>query len=204
MDVVGAEVGDDVGPGVGVGGIGGVHAEALHEGAVPGEEAGFTEFDAHYVPASEIRITRLSEPKNYAARTEPRGRTTLCAELPCAPGDDVWEADDATLGRLVADDLARAGIPLPVQPSATAVRRLRHGYPIYRHGYEKPFDVLDRWIETVPDFLSYGRQGLFAHDNTHHALYMAYSAVDCLTDGRFDENRWSEYREIFATHVVED
>jgi hypothetical protein len=33
---------------------------------------------------------------------------------------------------------------------------------------------------------------------------MAYFAVDYLTDGRFDEDRWSEYREIFATHVVED
>jgi protoporphyrinogen oxidase len=164
----------------------------------------FTEFDAHYFPASEIRITRLSETKNYAARTEPRGRTTLCAELPCSPEDDVWGLDDAALGQLVADDLARAGIPLPVKPSAIAVRRLRHAYPIYRHGYERPLDVLDRWIESVPDFLSYGRQGLFAHDNTHHALYMAYSAVDCLMEGRFDEHRWSEYREIFATHVVED
>ena len=35
----------------------------------------------------------------------------------------------------------------------------------------------------------FGRQGLFAHDNTHHALAMAYAAVDCLReDGTFDKN----------------
>ena len=43
----------------------------------------FTEFDAHYFPEREIRITRLSEPKNYSL-TERPGRTVLCAELPCS------------------------------------------------------------------------------------------------------------------------
>jgi len=63
---------------------------------------------------------------------------------------------------------------------------------------------VDSWISAVPNFLSYGRQGLFAHDNTHHALFMANAAVDCLVDGRFDADRWAGYREVFATHVVED
>jgi len=35
-------------------------------------------------------------------------------------------------------------------------------------------------------------------------LYMAYSAVDCLENGKFDEAKWQKYREVFATHVVED
>jgi hypothetical protein len=52
--------------------------------------------------------------------------------------------------------------------------------------------------------LTYGRQGLFAHDNTHHALFMAYRAVDCLVDGRWDADRWQSLRQVFATHVVED
>lgn len=164
----------------------------------------FTEFDAHYFPGADIAITRLSETKNYAARTEPRGRTMLCAELPCATTDAHWSMDDATLGRLVAEDLARAGLPLAAPPRAVHVRRLPFAYPIYDTGYEVPFGVLDEWAEGLPRFLSYGRQGLFAHDNTHHALYMAYAAADCLIDGMFDEEKWRSYREVFATHVVED
>jgi protoporphyrinogen oxidase len=164
----------------------------------------FTEYDAHYFPGADVAITRLSEPKNYAALDEPRGRTTLCAELPCGTGDEAWSMDDAALGELVAADLARAGIPLPVKPSLVTVRRLSHAYPIYLRGYEEPFGALDAWVETVPRLLSYGRQGLFAHDNTHHALYMAYAAAECMVDGEFDAGRWASYREIFATHVVED
>lgn len=164
----------------------------------------FTEYDAHYFPGGDISITRLSEPKNYAARTEPRGRTVLCAELPCSPQDRAWAMGDDELGDLVADDLARAGIPLPRAPIAVHVRRLRNAYPIYLRGYEVPFGILDRWVESLPRLLSYGRQGLFAHDNTHHALFMAYSAADCLVDGRFDTERWAGYRKVFETHVVED
>ena len=53
--------------------------------------------------------------------------------------------------------------------------------------------------------VTFGRQGLFAHDNTHHALFMAYCAEDCLRpDGTFDRLRWQTYRRDFETHVVED
>lgn len=164
----------------------------------------FTEYDAHYFPDSGIGITRLSEPKNYAAADEPKGSTTLCAELPCSPADEWWKMSDEQLGARVRTDLERAGIPVPVEPTAVFTRRLRRAYPIYARGYEEPFRALDRWAAGLPRLLTYGRQGLFAHDNTHHALYMAYSAADCLIDGRFDHERWAEYRRIFETHVVED
>jgi hypothetical protein len=45
---------------------------------------------------------------------------------------------------------------------------------------------------------------LFAHDNTHHALAMAYAAVECLHDGEFDSAAWERHRQVFASHVVED
>jgi protoporphyrinogen oxidase len=111
---------------------------------------------------------------------------------------------DAELGELVAADLARAEVPIPRPPVGVFARRLRQAYPIYPKGYEAPLGVLEGWLDDVPGFLSYGRQGLFAHDNLHHALYMAYSAVDCVQEGRFDRAKWNRYREVFATHVVED
>ncbi len=164
----------------------------------------FTEYDAHYFPDASIAITRLSEPKNYTDLREPRGRTTLCAELPCSTDDQWWTMEDEALGQVVAEDLAQAGIPLAQSPLVVHTKRLRQAYPIYTVGYERPFGILDRWVEGLPRLLTYGRQGLFAHDNTHHALYMAYSAVDCVQDGRFDEDKWTEYRKVFETHVVED
>jgi len=104
----------------------------------------------------------------------------------------------------VVQDLERAGIPLQVAPRRVEVRRLRQAYPIYTIGYERWFGVLDEWVESLPRLLSYGRQGLFAHDNTHHALAMAYAAADCLDGPEVRRDRWAEYRRAFESHVVED
>ena len=164
----------------------------------------FTPIDAHYFPESGIAITRLSEPKNYSDLTEPPNSTVLCAELPCSPDDAHWGMSDQDLGDLVARDIRTAGLPLARPPVAVHVRRLRHAYPIYRTGFEEPLGALDDFVGRQPRLLTFGRQGLFAHDNTHHALFMAYSAVDCLRSNGFDAQRWEEYREVFATHVVED
>jgi protoporphyrinogen oxidase len=164
----------------------------------------FTSTDAYYFPESNINITRLSEPKNYADLPTPNGSTVLCAELPCAPGDAMWSLSDAELGKLVSRDIQTAGLPLQRTPATVHVKRLRHAYPIYLNGYERHFIAHDEWASRQPRLLTFGRQGLFAHDNTHHALYMAYCAADCVIDGTFDENRWAGYRNIFATHVVED
>ena len=160
--------------------------------------------DAHYFPEMSVRMTRLSEPKNYFGLREPSGRTALCAEIPCAVGDEIWNMSDERLCDLVSDDLARVDLPLPGKPYRVLVRRLRQAYPVYLRGYEVPFAALDAWAGSLPGILTFGRQGLFAHDNTHHALYMAYCAVDCLGEGGFDHSKWAGYREIFSTHVVED
>ncbi|MEZ5397682.1 MAG: hypothetical protein R2724_33580 [Bryobacterales bacterium] len=165
----------------------------------------FTPWDAHYFPEEGVRITRLSEPKNYSASAEPAGRTVLCAELPCSTDDALWKGADEELGRAVQDDLERAGLPVRAKVAGVTVRRLRFAYPIYRNGFEAHFSRVDQWLGAFENFVSFGRQGLFAHDNTHHALAMAYAAVECLDQGGgFDRTRWAMWRGVFDSFVVED
>jgi len=169
------------------------------------EQPQFTPFDAHYFPEAHVKLTRLSEPKNYSVRTEPKDRTVLCGELPCNVGDEMWLASDEELGEVVKDSLSQCGLPVRSKVHSVVIKRLPHAYPIYHQGYEKHFDVLDQWASGLDRVLSFGRQGLFAHDNTHHALAMAYAAVDCLrASGEFDTDRWAQHRKEFESHVVED
>jgi protoporphyrinogen oxidase len=165
----------------------------------------FSEYDAHYFPEEHIAISRMSEPKNYCAASEPRGRTVLCAELPCAAGDATWRMSDEALGQLLLQCLEQCGIPARAPVLGVATRRLRQAYPVYVRGYEEHFGKMDAFLESLEGLVNYGRQGLFAHDNTHHALYMAYGAVDCFReDGSFDRGKWTQYRKVFEEHVVED
>jgi len=169
------------------------------------EQDRFSEYDAHYFPGADFPFTRVSETRNYTDRTEPQGRTVLCAEIPCFRDDANWQMSDADLGTLVADGLAHAGLPVPARVLEVMTRRIPFAYPLFSVGYEQHFACLDNWVDSLDGLLSFGRQGLYVHDNTHHAIYMAQAAARCLrADGTIDAQAWHAQREVFATHVVED
>jgi protoporphyrinogen oxidase len=169
------------------------------------EQDQFSEFDAHYFPEESIPISRLSEPKNYSASPEPRGLTVLCAELPSDPSEESWSLSDGELGRRLCCWLADVELPVKSPVRRVVTHRLGQAYPVYDRGYAAHFDAMDQWLSGFEGLLTFGRQGLFAHDNTHHALTMAYAAADCLDpDGLFDQALWSRHRLDFEKHVVED
>jgi protoporphyrinogen oxidase len=165
----------------------------------------YTEFDAHYFPELDVAFSRVSEPKNYrdAGSDDPPDRTVLCAEVPCSVGDTVWESSETDLATMVADGLRAQGLP-SVTPADVVVRRVPNAYPVYRVGFEAHFAAADQWAASIANLVTFGRQGLFAHDNTHHAMAMGWAAADALGRGSFDRDRWRLDRERFAAHVVED
>ena len=165
----------------------------------------FTEFDAHYFPGADVRITRLSEPKNYGLAVSPTSDGALCRVAVQHRRSGMADVRRTNSAQVVRDALARAGLPLKSPVTRVATRRLPQAYPIYTEGYRRAFDIVDRWAGSMDGLLTFGRQGLFAHDNTHHALAMAYAANRCLSDdGALDRQGWAASRRQFESHVVED
>ena len=129
----------------------------------------------------------------------------LCAELPCSPQDPVWRSSDKDLGDLVMRSLASVNLPTGFRILDVTSRRLPQAYPIYTRNYSQHFDRIDQWLNSLDGLVTFGRQGLFAHDNTHHALAMAYALNDCISDsGTLDRAKWASCRDAFQHHVVED
>ena len=166
----------------------------------------FTPFDAHYFPGPETVVSRLSEPKNYRDGDDPPGRTVLCAEIPCWPGDGLWQCSEDRIGELVAADLARAGLGIP-ELEGVEVRRLPAVYPVYETSTMGARATVDAWLRSlVPArIVSLGRHGLGVLDNLHHVLAMGEAAARALApDGAVDPASWEQSLEDFASHVVED
>jgi len=163
-----------------------------------------TEFDAHYFPGIDTPISRISEPKNYREGPDPKDFTIICCEVPCWEGDQIWLASDEELGELMLDSLAKQGLP-KINLLDTKTRRLPKVYPIYDLDYREKFENLINWSTSQERLTIFGRQGLFAPDNLHHALSMGHAAANALdSNTSFAHNSWKSSLEEFQTHVVED
>lgn len=163
-----------------------------------------TEFDAHYFPGLETPVSRLSEPKNFRDGYDPAGVTVLCAEVPCWTGDDTWNASAEDLAQQVLGTLAPLGFAFPSLAGAE-VRRIANCYPVYSGEYARLQGEVEAWADTQDRLLLFGRQGLFATDNTHHVLQTGWDGAGVLrADGSIDREVWRPKREAYRSHVVED
>ena len=166
----------------------------------------YTAFDAHYLPDPAVPVARVSEPKNYRDDPEEPAQTTvLCAEIPSDPDGPLWTASGADLSVIVSDALLRSGLPPIGHIAQVRVKRVPNVYPIYRLGFEHSLQLVEDWAAGRDELMLVGRQALFAHDNTHHAMAMGQAAAACLRDdGSVDRAAWTGARESFRNHVVED
>ena len=106
---------------------------------------------------------------------------------------------------LVKESLQRAGLSLDAPVRKVSIKCIKEAYPIYDLKFEKHLETLNDYLGQFENMILFGRQGLFVHDNTHHSMQMAYSAVKCLdSEGSFDHRKWKSYLKKFESHVVED
>ena len=164
----------------------------------------YTQYDAHYFPGEETIFSRLSEPGNYSMSGYPPDRTGLCFEIPCSMGDGIWGMDAEEVLARVLHDLEGTGLPAPEVISHTMIRR-ENIYPVYDLEFRKNLSQVDNYLDSLNGLVTLGRQGLFVHDNVHHAIEMGVAAGKCLgADLAWDREEWTGYGKVFESHVVAD
>jgi protoporphyrinogen oxidase len=168
------------------------------------EGAEVTTYDAHYLPGDDVPFSRVSEPRRYGV-SAPGDRTVLCVELPCARDDATFRAPDEELVARVRAGLQGVGLLPAARQVGSRVLRLPAAWPVYTHGWRSERERVERWLEQIPGLLSLGRGGLFAHDNSHHAISEGWAAARAVrSDGAIDARRWRWARRGFEQHVIED
>ena len=85
---------------------------------------------------------------------------------------DPLRADAAVLATLSADDIRRG-----------YVVRVPMAYPMYDTHYAQRVEVIRGWLETIPNLVQIGRNGLHRYNNSDHSMLTAMRAVDNLLRG---------------------
>jgi len=130
-----------------------------------------------YLPEAHLRVHRISEFKNFSDFVAPAGRTAVCCEITCRPGDATWKMTRGEACAVAAADLESIGLLRPGAARPLALRRLSHAYPVYDLEYRRPLGILRAAASELENLVSTGRQGLFRYNNMDHSIAMGRKAA---------------------------
>lgn len=147
-----------------------------------------------YVPDPRCLFTRIQEPRQRSPESAPPGKTSLMLEIPCEVGGPTWEESDACLLQRCLADLRLLGMDLGSSLRGFFSTRVRHGYPLFRLGYQAHRDRLLAAAAAFRNLLTCGRQGTYRYIFMDTAMQMGIEA------GRQVAEQQRETSRIFFLH----
>lgn len=116
-----------------------------------------------YVPDSRCAMTRVQIPIQRSIENCPPGKSSVQLEIPCDPGDALWECPHEELLDRGLRDLSLLGFDARGSLEGSFDTRARHAYPVYGRGYRERRDALLARIDALPWIDTRGRQGRFSY-----------------------------------------
>jgi len=84
---------------------------------------------------------------------------------------------------LAKSELGKLGLADPTKVEKGYVTRVPKAYPMYDADYAERVDAIREWLETVPNLIQVGRNGLHRYNNSDHSMLTAIRAVENITQG---------------------
>lgn len=126
-----------------------------------------TEHATLYFPDSAFTFTRLTEPRNRSAFMSPSGTTSIVAEVPCFPDDEVWKMSDAELGSKIKSELNTLPFFQEEKLPQPTVIRLRSAYPVITPSAKEELRVTHSVLSGLKNAYCTGRAGTFTYSHLH-------------------------------------
>ncbi|HSU72817.1 MAG TPA: FAD-dependent oxidoreductase [Candidatus Binatia bacterium] len=155
-----------------------------------------------FFPEKKFIFNRVSEPKLQSPKVAPAGKTYLIAEVTLDPNDPLFNDDERVTERVLAD-LEMARIISRKDVRETLVKKARRIYPVYDLDYREHLVTVLRWLDTIENFFTIGRPGLFNYNNTDHCIDTGMKLADTIIAGG-DMNRWVAVRKSFNAYSIID
>jgi protoporphyrinogen oxidase len=118
-----------------------------------------------YFPDRSVLFGRTHEPTNWSRHMAPAGTTSLCVEVFCSEGDEIWRRPDGDLIEPIFAELDRLHFLARGRIKQAWVLRASHAYPVYEVDYAprlaRATAALARW----PTLHLLGRTGTFRYLN---------------------------------------
>jgi len=137
------------------------------------------------VPEPKYVFFRIEQYKYWSALMVPSpDKTSLCLEVSCFKGDEVWNAPDEHIYKQCVDGLKEARLIADESVITDYfIHRLDYVYPVFEIGYEDHAKRVREYVDSIPNLLSYGRQGYYQYIHMHHVIAKGFQAADHILNG---------------------
>jgi protoporphyrinogen oxidase len=143
------------------------------------EQNSVTDAATIYFPDDDFRFSRVYEPKNRYAKMAPSGKTSLVAEIPCQPEDDIWkEIPDQRLADSVIAKLIDIGWIKQETVLDSAVYRVENAYPILETGFELKVKQVNEYLAKFSNLNLSGRNGRFIYSWIHDMMRFGKTIIE--------------------------
>lgn len=140
-----------------------------------------------YVHSPEVRVGRIQNFRAWSPEMLPDEDTaSIGMEYFCQINDSLWTMADEDLMELARKELAAINLANVDDVIDSKVIRQPKAYPVYDGDYAEAVDVLEKWISSLENFQTVGRNGLHRYNNQDHSMLTALYAVDNIAGGNHD------------------
>jgi hypothetical protein len=152
-----------------------------------------------YIHSPGVKMGRIQNYKNWSPEMVPDPSwTSLGLEYFLWDRDEEWAWSLERLIELGVRECAQIGLIDPTEVVDGTVVRMPKAYPVYDQGYLENVALLRRYLDTLPNLQTVGRNGLHRYNNQDHSMLTGIYAARNIVGERYDVwavNTEMEYHE---------
>lgn len=140
-----------------------------------------------YIHSPDVKMGRIQNYKNWSPAMAPDpSRTSLGLEYFLWEHDPEWRWPDDRLIELGIDECVRLRLVERSEVEDGVVVRMTKAYPVYDGAYHEALAVIRRYLDTLANVQTVGRNGLHRYNNQDHSMLSAIYAARNLAGERHD------------------
>jgi protoporphyrinogen oxidase len=132
-----------------------------------------------YIHDPGVRVGRIQNFRSWSPWMVPNDTdASIGMEYFCFEGDDLWRMPDEDLVAFATREIQRLGLAKAEKVKFGFAVRVHKAYPIYDAEYADRVATIRSWLDTSPNLIQVGRNGLHRYNNSDHSMLTAMRAVD--------------------------
>ena len=156
-----------------------------------------------YIHTPGVNVGRIQNFRNWSEALVPdASKSSLGMEYFCSEGDEIWEMADEDLIKLASKELNSLRLGSGLKVVDGTVIRQKKAYPVYDGTYKENVDILRKYLSTIYNLQTIGRNGMHRYNNQDHSMLTGMLAARnvCGADyDLWDVNVERSYYEEFVT-----